>query len=83
MLIETTETVRLPASLLGRLSAEILERPRVGDMLVALGWELAREGRKRHTASALLDADGRTIGRARAIWVQLRTELRRPSHRSP
>ena len=59
-------------SLLGRMSAEILERPRVGDMLVTLGWEIAREGRKRHTASALLDAEGRTIARARATWVQVR-----------
>ena len=61
-----------PVSLLGRMSAEILERPRVGDMLVTLGWELAREGRKRFTASALLDAEGRTVARARATWVQLR-----------
>ena len=60
-------------SLLGRLSAEILQRPRVGDMLVTLGWELSRDGRKRHTASALLDGEGRTIARARATWVQLRT----------
>ena len=60
-------------SLLGRLSAEILERPRVGDMLVTLGWELERDGRKRHTASALLDGEGRTIAWARATWVQLRT----------
>jgi hypothetical protein len=62
-----------PPSLLGRMSAEILERPRVGDLLVTLGWELAREGRKRFTASALLDADGRVIARARVTWVQLRT----------
>jgi hypothetical protein len=62
-----------PGSLLGRMSAEILERPRVGDMLVTMGWELAREGRKRFTASALLDGEGRTIARARATWVQLRT----------
>ena len=61
-----------PACLLGRMSAEVLERPRVGDMLVTLGWELSRDGRKRHTASALLDADGRTIARARSTWVQLR-----------
>ena len=62
-----------PPSLLGRMSAEILERPRVGDMLVTLGWELAREGRKRYTASALLDGEGQTIARARVTWVQSRT----------
>jgi hypothetical protein len=62
-----------PGCLLGRMSAEILERPRVGDLVVTLGWELAREGRKRFTASALLDADGRVLARARATWVQLRT----------
>jgi hypothetical protein len=63
---------REPGCLLGRMSAEVLARPRVGDMLVTLGWELAREGRKRFTASALLDGEGRTIARARATWVQAR-----------
>jgi hypothetical protein len=62
-----------PVSLLGRMTAEILERPRVGDLLVTLGWELSREGRKRHTASAILDADGRLLARARVTWIQLRT----------
>jgi hypothetical protein len=62
-----------PVSLLGRMSAEILERPRVGDLVVTLGWELSREGRKRHTASAILDADGRLLARARVTWIQLRS----------
>jgi hypothetical protein len=65
---------REPLALLGRMTAEVLERPRVGDLLVAVGWEHGREGRKRHTASALLDADGRTVARARATWIQLRPE---------
>ena len=64
-----------PVSLLGRMAAEIHARPRVGDMVITLGWEIAREGRKRHTASALLDAQGNVLARARATWIQLAAEL--------
>jgi hypothetical protein len=36
---------------------------------VACGWPLEAEGRKQHTASALLSADGRILARARHLWV--------------
>ena len=37
-----------------------------------MGWHLASEGRKHHTASALLTADGDVLARARALWITLR-----------
>jgi hypothetical protein len=59
-------------ALLARLSAEILRRPGAGETLIAVGWGLESEGRKHHTASALIDAEGATVARARALWIEPR-----------
>jgi hypothetical protein len=58
-------------SLLGSLHAELLGEPRVGEPLVAVGWHESTDGRKHRTGSALLDASGEVVGRARAIWIEL------------
>ena len=44
----------------------------MGERLAVVGWPLGREGRKRHTATALLDADGEIVARAKATWIELR-----------
>jgi hypothetical protein len=44
----------------------------LGEPIVATGWLLGAEGRKHHTASALLAADGTLLARARHVWVQPR-----------
>jgi len=59
-------------SLLARLTAERLDCVEVGEPMVAVGWHLASDGRKQHTASALLAADGRILARARALWIRTR-----------
>jgi len=59
-------------SLLARMHAELREPIRLGEPVVAVGWMLGSEGRKTQTASALLSADGRTLARARHLWVQPR-----------
>jgi hypothetical protein len=56
-------------SLLARLAVERLDCVEVGEPLIALGWHLAGERRKHHTASALLTADGRVLARGRALWI--------------
>jgi hypothetical protein len=58
-------------SLLARLAVERLDCVEVGEPAIALGWHLATEGRKHHTASALLSRDGRVLARARALWITL------------
>jgi hypothetical protein len=60
-------------SLLARLHAELLGDVRLGEPVVAVGWALGSEGRKHHTASALLSADGELLGRARALWITPRS----------
>lgn len=57
--------------LLGRLTAELLEPVPVGTELVAVGWETGQEGRKLHSASAIVDADGRLLARAAALWIRV------------
>jgi hypothetical protein len=61
-----------PSSLLGRMRAEQLEPVPMGEPVVATGWLVAAEGRKHHTASALLAADGTLLARATAIWIRPR-----------
>jgi hypothetical protein len=59
-------------SLLGRLTAERLRDVRAGEDLVVVGWPVSADGRKRHTASAILDGDGDVVARAQATWIELR-----------
>jgi hypothetical protein len=59
-------------SLLARMHAELLEPIPIGEPIVATGWLLEAEGRKHHTASALLAADGRLLARAQHLWVRPR-----------
>jgi hypothetical protein len=63
---------RGPVALLGRMSAAREREIRVGERLVAVGWSLGADGRKHTSASALLDADGAVVARARATWIELR-----------
>jgi hypothetical protein len=58
--------------LLGRLTARIVGRPRIGQPHVAIGWSLGRDGRKIHTASAVYTAAGALQGLARATWIVLK-----------
>ena len=58
-------------SLLARLAVERLDCVEVGEPAIAVGWHIASEGRKHHTASALLNRDGRVVARARALWITL------------
>src|SRR4051794_8509983 len=55
--------------LLGRLAAEVLGPVHVGEELAVVGWDLAGAGRKRVTASAVVDAAGAVRARALALWI--------------
>jgi hypothetical protein len=63
---------RRQPSLLARMTAEVLEPIALGEPVVAVGWTLGSEGRKHHSATALLAADGRLLARSRALWIELR-----------
>lgn len=56
---------------LGELSASLPGAARAGECCVALGWSLGGEGRKHLAGSAIYGEDGRLIGLARAVWVDV------------
>ncbi|HEU0024859.1 MAG TPA: hotdog fold domain-containing protein [Thermoleophilaceae bacterium] len=61
-----------PPSVLARLTARLGCPVRVGDRHSLVSWPLEADGRKRHSACALFDADGRLLCAARALWIELR-----------
>jgi len=59
---------------LGRLTAAVHARPRVGDRCVVVARMLAVDGRKTWSASTAYDEDGRILGHAESTWIALREE---------
>jgi hypothetical protein len=59
-------------AMLANLHAELLAPLPLGQPVVAVGWSLESEGRKHHTASALLGPGGSILARARALWISMR-----------
>jgi hypothetical protein len=60
---------------LGRLTGEVMRYPRVDRPCVCVGWEIAREGRKLHTGSAIFAEDGTPLAASRAVWIRLKEGL--------
>jgi len=54
-------------SVLGRLTARILETPSAGDECVVVAWPLGGEGRRLYAGTALFRGD-RPLALARAVW---------------
>jgi hypothetical protein len=54
---------------LGRMTAQVNRRPRVGEPYVSVGHLHAQEGRKFLTDTALYAEDGELVGRAEQIWI--------------
>jgi len=57
--------------MLGTFSADIKERPYPGDICITIGWEIAREGKKRSAGTALFSKTGKLLGKAKAIWIEI------------
>jgi hypothetical protein len=61
-------------TVLGRLTGVIGERLAAGRTYVAIGWPIGRDGRKIHSATAILGPDGEPVAMARAVWIELREQ---------
>jgi hypothetical protein len=61
-----------PPVVLARLTARIEHPVATGESHAIVSWPLATDGRKRHAAAALFDADGRMLAAAGALWIELR-----------
>ena len=70
--IAAGEAADLPAgttALLGRMTAHLAARPRVGQEYRVVAWPIARDGRKLTAGSALLGPDGAVLATARTLWI--------------
>jgi len=56
---------------LGRMTARVAVRPRIGESLLVTGWVGGREGRKHHCGTALWRPTGERCAVARATWIAL------------
>jgi hypothetical protein len=63
-----------PPIVLARLTARLGRPVRAGERYSILSWALDRDGRKRHSAAALFDAEGRLLCASRALWIELKSD---------
>ncbi|MGA8988594.1 hypothetical protein [Aeromicrobium sp.] len=56
---------------LGRMTAEVLRRPRPGEPCLSVGHLHARDGRKFLTDTALYTEGGELLGRAEQVWIEI------------
>jgi hypothetical protein len=61
-------------AVLGTMTAQVTDVPEAGEECVVMGLARSREGRKMHAATALYGADGRLLGRAEQIWIEIDPE---------
>jgi hypothetical protein len=61
-----------PAIMTGRMAAAIDAPLRAGSRYVVIGWPIARDGRKLHAGTAIVDAAGRVVARSLQLWVLAR-----------
>lgn len=69
----TLDIVGRPA-VLGRITAQVDALPRVGEPCVVMGRLLRRSGRKGISATTAYDSDGRVLGRAESVWIEIDPE---------
>lgn len=59
-------------ALTGRMTARVLERPKVGDRCAVVAWRLGADGRKLYSGTALYTEQGRLCALATCTWIMLK-----------
>ncbi len=59
-------------ALTGRMTARVIEPPKVGERCAVVGWRLGAEGRKLHSGTALYTEQGRLCAIGHCTWILLR-----------
>lgn len=60
-------------ALTGRMTASVIEAPRVGERCAVVGWKIGEEGRKLYSGTALYTETGRLCALATCTWIVLRS----------
>jgi len=55
--------------MLGRLTGEVLRTARAGERYVVTGWRIDVERKKHFAGTAIFDAAGELVARAKAVWI--------------
>ena len=61
----------VPPHVMGRMTAVVRRRPRVGDRLVVGAWGIRAKGRKRLSGSVVWNESGEVLAESRATWIKL------------
>jgi hypothetical protein len=56
-------------TVLGRMTARVLQLPTEGERCVSIGWPLGEEGRKLYAGTALVSEAGALLALARQTWI--------------
>ncbi|OFX01220.1 MAG: hypothetical protein A3D94_01020 [Alphaproteobacteria bacterium RIFCSPHIGHO2_12_FULL_66_14] len=60
-------------ALTGRMTAKVLEPPKVGERCAVVGWRIGAEGRKLYSGTALYTEQGRLCAIGHCTWIVLRS----------
>lgn len=60
------------AALTGRMTAKVLDRPKVGERCAVVGWRIGAEGRKLYSGTALYTENGRLCALGHCTWIVLK-----------
>jgi hypothetical protein len=61
-------------ALTGRMTAKVIDLPKVGERCAVVGWRIGGEGRKLHSGTALYTEQGRLCALGSQTWILLRPE---------
>ena len=56
----------------GRMTAKVIEPPKVGERCAVVGWRIGAEGRKLYSGTALYTEHGKLCGLATCTWILLK-----------
>jgi hypothetical protein len=59
-------------ALTGRMTAKVIEPPRVGERCAVVGWRIGAEGRKLYSGTALYTEQGRLCALGTCTWILLK-----------
>lgn len=74
-ILEHPENLRLVPMVLGTLTVEVSGTLSAGEQAIVIGWPIGSSGRKATGGTAIFNAAGECIAKAKALWISLNKNL--------